>query len=538
LPAWLAIALIVAAALAMRLWALAYQSLVTVDGTEYIRAAESLARGRAFVSIFPPGYPALIAIARLAVEDRVLAAQVVSLAAGVLLPVVVWLLARRFAGAGWALAPALALALHPELARFSAVAMSESAFLLALFGGLLLAARGRALTAGLALGAAFAIRPEAIVTALVLGAIAAWRAARGRLSWRIAARGAAGFLALAIPCWIYFHATLGVWTLTPKVGAFQEAVRDWRQTEVKLAPQGPETAAEARARGTLETLARNGPDAVRQYPANAAAHARSLLALWPAPLLVLSLIGLALRRGIEAVPLIELLLLPLLGLSQQPRFVLPAVPALALLALVPLVRAAALSPSRARMVRAAGGALVFTGAVMCGVHWAGPFRIPLDGSFESNRLAGRWLSGVSEPADVVLDRKPYVAFYAGREYRVMPNEPYETLVRHAVATGVRWLVVDQKVAEIFRAQLEPLLYDAAFREREARLELAYVGGLKRGYGIGVFRVLKPGERKRGRPPVVEATYLSGGGTMFEKLRDRRPGDRDRGSRTRSSRRPT
>ena len=72
---------------------------------------------------------------------------------------------------------------------------------------------------------------------------------------------------------------------------------------------------------------------------------------------------------------------------------------------------------------------------------------------------------------------------------------------------MRYLVVDQKVAEVFRSQLEPLLYDEAFRQAEQRLELVYVGGRVAGYGIGIFRVLQPGERKTGRPPAVEAAYL-------------------------------
>jgi hypothetical protein len=66
------------------------------------------------------------------------------------------------------------------------------------------------------------------------------------------------------------------------------------------------------------------------------------------------------------------------------------------------------------------------------------------------------------------------------------------------------------VAEVYRRQLEPLLYDAAFRDRETRVELAYVGGRQIGYGIGVFRVLRPGEPKTGRPPDVDAAYLNGG----------------------------
>jgi len=63
------------------------------------------------------------------------------------------------------------------------------------------------------------------------------------------------------------------------------------------------------------------------------------------------------------------------------------------------------------------------------------------------------------------------------------------------------------VIPLFRRQLEPLLYDEAFRERESRLELAYVGGRVKGYGVGLFRVLQPGESRSGRPPALEARWL-------------------------------
>ena len=32
-----------------------------------------------------------------------------------------------------------------------------------------------------------------------------------------------------------------------------------------------------------------------------------------------------------------------------------------------------------------------------------------------------------------------------------------------------------------------------------------------GYGVGIFRVLQPGEHKSGQPPIVEAAYLRGPG---------------------------
>jgi len=487
-----------ALALALRLWALHWQPYVTVDGTEYVRFAEALRAWRPFASIFPPGYPVLIAFARALVPDRVFAATLVSLVCGVLLVWPVWWLGRRALGPRWAAFPVLAVALHPLLAVFSAVTMSESAYFLALYGGLALAGAARGLPSGLALGAAFALRPEALVPAGALAAGAVVRTFRDRVRARTPWLAAAGFLAVAFPCWLWFHATLGTWTLTPKVGALRPVVTEWRQDEPRLAP------APAPQAGLVETLARNGPAAVRQYPSNAVAHGRSLLRLWPAPLLLLSLAGLARRRGLEAVPLLHLVALPLLGLSVQPRFVLGVVPALAILAAVPLA-------AGRRPWRLAAAALALAGVVWCGVGLGRDLVTPFDGWIDAHKNAGVWLSGVAEPDAVVMDRKPWVAFYANRGYRVTPDEPFETLVSAAVRDGVRYLVVDQRISEIFRSQLEPLLYDSAFREREQRLELVYVGGRVAGYGIGIFRVLQPGERKSGQPPIVEAAYLRGPG---------------------------
>ena len=82
---WLIPAALALVALIVRVWALRFEPWVTVDGTEYIRFAAELRRGQAFASIFPPGYPALIALFRFAIEDRVLAAAAVSVVCGSLL---------------------------------------------------------------------------------------------------------------------------------------------------------------------------------------------------------------------------------------------------------------------------------------------------------------------------------------------------------------------------------------------------------------------------------------------------------------------
>jgi hypothetical protein len=479
----------------MRLWAHTYQPYVTVDGTEYIRFAESLMRGQAFSSIFPPGYPALVALARLVVPGRLQAADAVSLVCGSLLPLPVWWLARRWAGAGWAALPALAVALHPELSRISSVPLSEAAYFLALYTGLALATRP--FPAGVSLGAAFAIRPEGLLGAVGLALVAGIRVARRTLAPRALALLAAGFLMLAAPCWLYFRSTLGEWTLTPKLVALKAPSSDWRSQEPRL------TIGPSGARYSLiERLRREGPAAARAYPRQALGYGRLLLGLWPAPLLLLALWGLAKGPGFESLALAPILALPMLGgLGLQPRLLLGAIPALAILSARPL--AAARGPAW----RGALALVWVAGGAWCAVANAAEFRRPFDSFQEDQKDAGRWLAGRSAPEDVVMDRKPYVAFYADRPYQVMPDEPYDTLVTAAVRSRVRYLVLNEGLVRVFRPQLNPLLFDPAFREREQRLQAVYVAGRFKGYNVAIFRVLQPGEPKTAEPPYTDVRWL-------------------------------
>ncbi len=496
MPAWLAPAACVLVAIGMRLIAWREQPYITVDGTEYVRFAEALARGDGYRSIFPPGYPLLI-VPMFALGDRALAPALVSFVCGVLLPLPTWWLARAAVGAAWAWAPALLVALHPELARFSVLAMSESAYFLALWLAVAVVAAGRAFRGGLLTGAAFAIRPEALVPGAALALRETWHAWHGRAGWRGPLRFAAGFVLMALPCWLWFHATLGEWTLTPKAGAFRAPAASWQEEERRLRSDSLRAATTP---GAGEGTPGAG-ESLRYYPQNALRHGESLLMQWPWPLLLLSLWGLARRRGIESLPLVYLVALPVLGLSQQPRFVMSALPALAILAVVPLAL------ERARVARIAAAAIGVLGLAALAFAHSDTFRQPFEGDIWVHRRAGEWLSGVAEPNAVVMDRKPYVAFYAGAGYHVMPDDPYDALLDGAVRSGVRSLVLDQALAEIMRPQLLPLLYDPARLAAEPRVELIYVGGREVGRGLGIFRVLKPNEAKRNQPPVVEARYL-------------------------------
>src|SRR6185503_518246 len=197
----LGLALVTAAAAALRLVALRFQPTVTFDGTEYVRFAEALAHGAPFASVFAPGYPLLTAIAHVVVPDRVGAAVAVSMLAGVALPAIVWAVARGSLGARGAL--------HPELARHSAITMSESAYIAALYLAFALLAGAPSLAGGLVLGLACAIRPEGLVAAAAL-AIPAARAARDPGQRARIAAAAVGFLLVVLATVAWYRVSLGV----------------------------------------------------------------------------------------------------------------------------------------------------------------------------------------------------------------------------------------------------------------------------------------------------------------------------------------
>jgi len=482
----LGLALVTAAAAALRLVALRFQPTVTFDGTEYVRFAEALAHGAPFASVFAPGYPLLTAIAHVVVPDRVGAAVAVSMLAGVALPAIVWAVARGSLGARGALVPALACALHPELARHSAITMSESAYIAALYLAFALLAGAPSLAGGLVLGLACAIRPEGLVAAAAL-AIPAARAARDPGQRARIAAAAVGFLLVVLVTVAWYRVSLGVWTLTPKSAAFHAAAADWRAAEPTLAA-APEAA---------QPIATRVLASVRAWPGNAWSHAVALTWSWPWPLVALSLWGLVRRRGIELAGLAYLPLLPFLGLSQQGRFALSAIPALAVAA------STVFFVERSRAARAVAGALAAFGVVACGWALADAFHTPFDGGVLTDRRAGEWLAQVAKPGDAVVDRKPFVAFYARCPHRVLVDAPYDALLDDLVRTGARWLVLEEYVVHQMRPQLAPLLDSAEARERESRVEMVYARADAGQGSLAIFRVLELGRAKTGAPPVIE-----------------------------------
>ena len=135
-------ALLLAAALGLRLFVASRMPLIEVDGAYWCSLAGALARGdfaHGVSAIWPPVYPALVALAARALDpaaaslapDRLeWAGRLVSALAGTLMLWPLGVLASRLLPPAAALATLVIAAVHPRLVEYSAAALSESVFTL------------------------------------------------------------------------------------------------------------------------------------------------------------------------------------------------------------------------------------------------------------------------------------------------------------------------------------------------------------------------------------------------------------------------
>ena len=167
-------------------WALVLSAMTSVpseDGVSYLWMAQQFAAGEfraALSSVFPPGYPLLLAPGMALGADPERLAQALGALA---LAATVWPLARLGAafapGAAW---PTVVLfAASPLLPRLAAEAYSEPAFVLVMAWGAWWGTQQRWWSVGTAAAVAFAIRPEGSLLAASFVCLQPWRAWRALL---------------------------------------------------------------------------------------------------------------------------------------------------------------------------------------------------------------------------------------------------------------------------------------------------------------------------------------------------------------------
>jgi hypothetical protein len=468
--------LVLLVALALRSWLALGHSGLTMDSPLYVRMAEDLRAGRAVPAPAHEGYPILVAIASLALPGRELPGRTVSLLASLALVAVTWWAARRRLSPALAFVPAGLVALHPLLGAYGVAIMTESAFLALAVGGVALLDARRPVAGGALLGAAWWVRPEAVVLAPLATLLAPLRRRQRLLALAIAA-------CVALPHSAALRRAQGEWSWTPKTVLVRAPSKVAHLEEWRLA----DPTAFADSVGLGSRLARDGAAIARAWPARLLEQARGLLEAWPPPLALASLAGIVLLRGGAWS---AFLLLPLahalLAAPADLRFAQLAVPALALFAGVALARA---------RERDANLGVISLALAALGVAWAwaGPAgaraRSFDDGPMAAMRGAGAWLAANSKADAVVMDRKSFVPFFAGRRHAQLPDEPLDVVLEHARASGATHLVVEEYVVRSLRPQLAPLL-DSDWIRGETRVRLAFAIRPAPGEGVAVLEVVR------------------------------------------------
>ncbi len=186
---WVLVLIALAFVLRLAFWSLiAGSTPIDNDGTEYVRAIQNLRDGLGFVGmrgtpllVFPPLYSILIGFVSLFTGNEETAGRIISIVAGALLPLAVFLVAKTLYGRTVALLAMTIATFSPYFVDLSTAVLTDQAYVTVMLFGLyfaMLAYQRRtaapALLAGLSFGCAYLLRPEGLVegTALALALFA------------------------------------------------------------------------------------------------------------------------------------------------------------------------------------------------------------------------------------------------------------------------------------------------------------------------------------------------------------------------------
>ena len=446
-------------AFVLRRWVAAAIPVIETDGVQYVRIAEQFrASGIPWDPLFHPLYSVAIALTTPLGADLEAAGRLVSAIFGTALILPAYALARAILGPTSALVTAGLLSIHPALVLSGASVLAEAIYTFWLTLAVWIAHRAftaeRPWTlpaAGIALGLGYLVRPEAF---LYLLGLLGWvvhhgiRAPKERRFLRPMIFTGLGFIACAIPYWVYLRHALGRWTLTGKV--LHNLIQDTGRL-----PASDHT--------DLGYLADHAVPIAWRFVENTILLAKYVLPeLFPGVLVLLLLPGVlaATRRSgwwdregfllLASVP-------PLVTLAfhVEARVFLPALPFLLPLVAAGILAAAQWAGRKPDDIRwlAATLAVVVLATL--------PFTLrPLlrpDPDLVVYRRAALWLADRVSADTPLLDRKPFLGFYGGRRVVPLPDIPPVELLALARRTGATIVALDDRwLAD--RPKLWPLVY--------------------------------------------------------------------------------
>jgi len=451
---------IVGLALFLRLWLLGLVPVIETDGFQYVAIARRFQQsGFPFDPLFHPLYPVCIAVVQPLVGDYEFSGRLVSALFGSALLVPAYALSRPLVGRSAALLSAGLLAIHPGLVRSSTAVMTEATYLFWLTLGVWIAWRGveraqigRLAVSGLCLGLAYLTRPEAALYLIGMAALSVVAGQRsGHLRTRLlgAAVAVLAFILVTAPYLVYLHRSFGYWTLSGKI-------RHVLVQDTGL-PMGVD-------QQDLGFIVQNVSVMVRQVLENAALFEKyAFPELFPGFLSLFLLPGLLAevrqagwvhRQGL----LLAASMPPFatLAFHVESRVFLPILPYL-----VPLVASGILVS--ARWIRPGDGSRRWS-VILAGFAIVTVLPFALRPAFRQEPEAGvyqrvaAWVSKTQPTDALLMDRKPFIAFYTGHPFAPLIEMAPERLASAARDAGVTLVILDSRTLSD-RPRLLPLVYE-------------------------------------------------------------------------------
>jgi len=483
-------ALLLAAALVARILFARTNPVIEVDGVIYATLARNMMEGKGYLGlfgstdlIFPPLFPYLIAGVMLIADNAESAARWVSTAAGTLLVLPVFWLARRIYGRWEAWVASILAAFYPLMLAASTAAFSEMIFTFFIFSAVAAAwfggEDGRAklwVASGFLFGLGHLVKPQAIHLMAVVIVMALVLLPKVRTS---AARTCVFLLSMLIPvilvmspyvAFLYRHTGKVIldgktsinYHISRRVGSgmsFREAAYglDKDGNPAGILPDYSRLVGRYGFRDMVSTL----PELLRNAARNIRPFVKKSVLIVFSPLVVaLVAIGwtaepwntFRLRYELFLAWAVAALVGMILALAVMERYFPPVAPfvliwtARGIRSVVEWFSRTARNlgiPWGGALTRAFSWILV---AVTIG-SGAGLFMattVYSESKVREARLGGEWLlSHTSPPRRIMAGHSP-IAYYAKGEYFLTPCAPAESLLKYARRYGVEYLVIDQR----------------------------------------------------------------------------------------------
>lgn len=499
------LALIMLAALLIRVASTLTRSMIQFDETAYVRMAQNLAEGLGPLDVsgltsthFSPLLPLIIAAVAFVVQDYILAGYITVIIFGTLILLPTYLLGRELVGERAGLMAAALMAVSPFFISTSEFIYSESVdiffMMMALFFGWQMLRHRRlacGAAAGICLGLDYLARPTAIfylLALLGLAVLVAWRKqVWGRMS-RSAGIMLAVFLVFGIPYVVFLHSELGRWTYSGKMiaGNTYAATMGFKRDEtarferelLALNDEGTQVRvldleADPEWNNPVNFIISHPRQALKNFFQQSQILltdvVQQLIPLWLLPLLGLGLFARGWTReraaavGYAAVMLSPSLLV--LSMLAFPRFFMPYVPLLSIFIAVGWLRLESWAGETVTLT--AGGGLeqrlqrlapwlVGAAVILPVLVLAGAMVARQDYPVQYKE-AGLWIEREAGEGLEILNRDYSSAFYAGGTAVVLPYADMDELTEYAREREVDYMVISRRDIEKLRPQLEVLL---------------------------------------------------------------------------------